>query len=547
MLNFSKSCIQNPRIAAYVSVNHDIIYVFFLLIILFSCKNDSQSEEYKVLRYNQANNITSLDPAFAKSQNNMWAVNQIYDGLLSLNASLDLVPRLAKSWRFSADRKQITFLLDTSYKFHDDPCFEGKPRYLKADDVVYSFNRIIDKDTNSPGSWIFNGTVADENPFLAVNDSTFVLRLQKPFLPILGILTMQYCSIVPEEAVLSYGNQFRSHPVGTGPFKFKTWKENQGLYLLKNEDYPNNPGDIDGIKVSFIPDKKIAYYELLNNNLDLLSGIESSYASELLDKEGRLLDRHADVFTLNNAPFLNTEYIGINMELAKNSILGTKDFRKALNFAINRKELLASLKNNIGSPADAGFVPKGLPVHNPEKVRGYSFNQDSALYYLKKSNYFEDKELITVHTNNEYIDVITYVAKSWENMGIQVKIELMEPSILRQGMRNESIAMFRASWIADYPDAESFLCMYYSKNPPPPNYTRFRNDTFDKLYEAALSETDLSKRYALYWQMDRILIDEAPIIFLYYDETAVFVRNRIENLNTNALNMLDARGVHIAD
>jgi len=307
MLNFSKIHIGN-RSNAIKSIDIQcFIYVYLLLIIFNSCSNNASDAQYKVLRYNQANNITSLDPAFAKSQNNMWAVHQIYDGLVSLNDSLELIPRIAKSWEFSADRKQITFHLDGSYSFHKDDCFESQKRSVTAKDVVYSFSRIIDKETNSPGSWIFNGTVAEENPFIALNDSTFVLNLQKPFLPILGILTMQYCSIVPEEAVTHYGNQFRSHPVGTGPYMFKTWKENQGLYLLKNPDYPNNPGDIDGIKVSFVPDKKIAYYELLNDNLDLLSGIESSYGSELLDKEGALLAKHKDVFTLNNAPFLNTD------------------------------------------------------------------------------------------------------------------------------------------------------------------------------------------------------------------------------------------------
>ncbi len=547
MLKFSKDLIDLFKYLSKHIDNQSFIYVILVLIIFNSCQNNSESEQFKVLRYNQANNITSLDPAFAKSQNNMWAVNQIYDGLLSLDDSLKLIPRLAKSWSFSVDRKQLTFILDTSFYFHDDPCFNGKIRQVTAHDVVYSFSRIIDKDTNSPGSWIFNGIVDIENPFVALNDSTFVLNLNKPFLPILGILTMQYCSIVAKEAVDFYGSQFRSHPVGTGPFQFKIWKENQGLYLSKNMDYPQSNGDLEGIKVSFIPDKKIAYYELLNDNLDMLSGIESSYASELLDKKGRLLNKHFDLLTLNNSPFLNTEYIGINMKLAENSILGNKYFRKALNFAINREELLASLKNNIGIPAVAGFVPQGLPSYNPEKVIGYSFNQDSALYYLQKSNYFLVSEEIKIHTNNEYVDVITYVAKSWENIGIKVKIEMMEPSILRQGMRNESIAMFRASWIADYPDAESFLCMYYSKNPPPPNYTRFQNVEFDALYERALAETDDTKRYELYWKMDRILIDEAPVIFLYYDETAVFLQKRIRDFKTNALNMLDTRGVSIVN
>ena len=521
------------------------IYVIILSIIFINCKNEANNGNYKVFRYNQANNINSLDPAFAKSQNNMWAVHQLYDGLVALNDSLQLVPRIAKRWDFSEDRKSIKFTLSDKFNFHKNPCFEGNTRKVVADDFVFSFNRIIDDATNSPGSWIFKDIVSDELPFSAPNDSTFVIQLKKAFYPLMGILTMQYCSVVPHEAVSYYGNQFRANPVGSGPFYFKTWRENQGLYLLKNKDYPLQTGNLDGIKVSFIPDKKIAYYELLNQNIDFLSGIESSYANELLDKNGALLEEKSKDLSLLNIPFLNSEYIGINMDLAKSSILGDANLRRALNFAIDREEMLAVLKNNIGEKASAGFVPKGLPNHNPEVVRGYSYNLDSAFYYLNLSSYKSNPEILELHTNSEYVDIMTYVAKSWENIGIKVKINLMESAILRQGMRNGTIPMFRASWIADYPDPESFLCMYYSKNPPPPNYTMFSSDQFDALYELALAETNEDKRNILYWEMEKILIAEAPIIFLYYDETALFTLNRVKNFKANALNLLDTRNINL--
>jgi len=117
---------------------------------------------------------------------------------------------------------------------------------------------------------------------------------------------------------------------------------------------------------------------------------------------------------------------------------------------------------------------------------------------------------------------------------------VLESAILRDGMRKGSIPFFRASWIADYPDAESFLCMYYSKNPAPPNYTRFSDARFDELYELSIKESDVEKRYELYHEMDRILVEEAPVIFLFYDEASRFHSPKLNNVSSNGLNLLKA-------
>ena len=157
-----------------------------------------KKEEAGIFHYNEFNGIASLDPAFAKSQSVMWGVHQLYNTLVEMDDSLHLIPSLAKSWEISTDRTLFTFHLRTDVYFHDDPVFPGsKGRLLKAADVVYSFSRLIDPKTASPGAWIFNGKVDSLQPFMALNDSTFQLKLIRPYHPILGIISMQYCSIVP--------------------------------------------------------------------------------------------------------------------------------------------------------------------------------------------------------------------------------------------------------------------------------------------------------------------------------------------------------------
>ena len=207
-----------------------IFFAVFLCVILFNSCGSRTSGNKQVFHYNETTGIATLDPAFAKNQAIIWAVHQLYNTLVETNDALEIVPSLAYRWEVSADRKVYTFHLRPGVFFHDNDAFpSGKGRPLTAADVAYSFSRIIDPATASSGAWIFNDRVEDKDSFKALDDSTFQLTLKTPFAPILGLLSMQYCSIVPKEVITKYGTDFRSHPCGTGPFKFKacpTWQWN---------------------------------------------------------------------------------------------------------------------------------------------------------------------------------------------------------------------------------------------------------------------------------------------------------------------------------
>jgi oligopeptide transport system substrate-binding protein len=522
------------------------ICLSILVILFYGCKDpNADIDQSLVFKYNQQANITSLDPAFAKSQNNMWCINHVYNTLIKLDDSLKMIPSIAKSWSISSDGLVYSFLLRDDVFFHDDPCFNGMRRRLTAQDVVYSFRRLIDSTLSSPGSWIFSDKVDSSLPFEAQSDSNFILRLKYPFVPMLNMLTMQYCSVVPREAVTYYKENFRAHPVGSGPYKFKRWLDNQALFLTRNDQYfesnffaQNSP---QYIKTSMIPDKQIAALELLNGKVDLISGLESSFINEYLDSNGKLKDNKKDKVVYIRSPYLNTEYIGINQELAKlHPGLKNKNFRQALNYAVDRTMLLSSLRNGVGQPATSGFTPKGLPSFDESKVKGYYYDPDLAKNLIKKSGVDLSKmPPITIHTNAEYLDMATFVTNQWEQIGIKCKIELMDTGVLRDGMRNSRLELFRASWIADYPDAESYLTVFYSKNPSPPNYTRYSNPSFDVLYEKAVRTTDEKVRFELYQLMEKIVLDDAPMIFLFYDESSIFINKNIKGYTNNGLNLLN--------
>lgn len=518
-------------------------YLIFLVFLCWACGNKS-TQDYKVLRYNQTNHITSLDPAFAKSQNNIWATHHLFDGLVYLDKNLNIQSAIADHWKINEEGTSYTFYLRDDVFFHTDECFENGNRKVNAYDVKYSFERIIDDKVNSPGSWLLKDRLQPSNGLKVIDSLTFQINIKEPFIPMMGILGMQYFSIVPREGVERYGNKFRAHPVGTGPFRFKRWVQNQALFLEQNPDYFRDiPSNLDGIKTTFIPDRKIAYLELLRGNLDYVSGLESSFAGELLTTDGKLRKDKSDKIKFGKSPYLNFEYIGINYNNApKHSPLRQKKFRQALNLAVDRNLMLSVLRNNVGVSANAGAVPRGLPSHNPDKVRGYTYNLDSARVLIQSLN-LKDKPKIELYTNKDYLDLTTFIAKQWESIGVMTDIEVLESSILRDGMRKGNLSMFRASWIADYPDAESFLCLFYSKFPAPPNYTRYNNPEYDKLYEKAISESDNNKRYALYQEMDRMIVEDAPVIFLFYDETAQFISKRTNGLDNNAINLLTPYGI----
>jgi oligopeptide transport system substrate-binding protein len=298
------------------------LFFISMSVFLSACREDHHEPANNIFRYNEAANITTLDPAFARDQSIIWATNQLFNGLVQLDDHLEVKPCIARTWEISDNGLILIFHLRRDVFFHENEVFPGaKGRRVAASDFVYSFNRIIDKKTASPGSWVFN-MVEEKNgkfSFFDQDDSTFVIHLKKPFPPFLGILTMQYCAVVPWEAVSYYGNEFRRNPVGTGPFVIKLWKEGVKMVMVKNPNYFEFSNGtrlpfLDAVSVTFQPDKQSAFLEFIKGKLDFMSGIDPTYKDEVLDREGHLKTKFTDRIYLITQPYLNTEYLGVNVD-----------------------------------------------------------------------------------------------------------------------------------------------------------------------------------------------------------------------------------------
>ena len=257
--------------------------------------------------------------------------------------------------------------------FHKSIVFgKDSTRNVNAFDFEYSFKRLQNPKLASPGAWVLNNV----DDFKALNDSVFLIKLKSPFSAFLGILSMKYCSVVPKEAVEYYKTKFGKNPIGTGPFKFKKWEENIKLVLRKNNLFfekdgkGNNLPYLEAVSITFLPDKKSEFMEFAQNKIDFINSIDSSFKDQLLNINGDLKKEYRNSINLLTGPYLNTEYIGFFLG-DKESVLQNKKLRLAINYGIDKKKMMKYLRNNIGYPANNGFIPLGL---QKDLTKGFQYD-----------------------------------------------------------------------------------------------------------------------------------------------------------------------------
>lgn len=522
---------------------------------MFAC-HSSLPNESNVFLYNENNSITSLDPAFARDLEIMWATNQLFDGLVEFDSQLQLKPCIAKEWKVSEDGKTYTFYLRNDVFFHPSPLFkEPNHRKVTANDFVYSFRRLLDPQVASPGAWIFDKVNDPMNSgFEAINDSTLIIRLNEAFRPFLSILTMQYCNVVPKEVVEHYGLDFRSNPIGTGPFQFAFWYEGTALVFHKHQNFwqfdtlGNRYPYLDGIKIDFIKDVSVEYQNFLLGKYDFISGIHPSYKDELLTPEGLLRENFTQEIKFFKTPFIKTDYLGFYLDNSSNNpastILRDARIRKAIELSINKREMVRYLKNNTVVAATYGFIPPSL-LNSPSMINDY--DPSLAQELLAEAGFPNGSGLpeISIAATSDYADLLEYIQHQLSLSGIKIAINILQGPTLRDASAKGILPVFRKSWLADYPDPENFSSLFLQKNfsPNGPNYTHYHQPLVEeKYFEANLIMND-SLRNKCFETINTIIGQDVPVIPLYYDQVTHFVKPNISNWEINPINMIDLKKV----
>ncbi len=536
-----------------------------------------------VMRMNEVEAFKSLNPIAVNEITGFHIGSQLFEGLVKFNQNdLSIQPAIASRWDINENQTEWTFHLRPNVMFHPDPCFkDGKGRALTATDVKFCFDKLCTADPNNAQFDVtFKGRVVGANEAFeasktgksngvagikATNDSTLVITLKSPFAGFLNVLAMPGCWIYPKEASDKYGVDLRTHAVGTGPFMLETVKEGEVLIMKKNPDYYGVDKDgnklpyLDGVKVSFIREKKAEILEFKSGNLDMVYRLPVEIFHEIMGDLENAKERKTD-FQIINSPALNTSCIGFN---CISDAFNKKEVRLAFNYAIDRHKIADFTIQGEGTSADYGIVPYVKSFedagYNFKGLKGYTFDPSKAKEYLKKAGYADGKGFpkVTLQINSgggdRNILVAEVVQKMLkENLNIDVDINTTPLSEHIESMISGKSDMFRFSWVADYPEPETFLTLFYGKHVPANpseksfiNYFRFKNEKFDALFEASFKESDKAKRFALLSQAEQIVLDEAPFMPIFYDENFRLEQLNVRNFPENAMTYMDLSVVYM--
>jgi len=493
----------------------------------------------------------------ARDQAGNWTARLLFNRLVELGPDQNPVPSLAHRWEILNGGLVYRFYLRDSVYFHRDPCFgPSGTRALRSDDVIHSLERLQDPSTASPGAWIFRDKLAPGGGFKKVDALTLEIHLRQPFPPLLGLLSMGYCSVVAPEATALYGRDLRSHPVGTGPFALQTWLEGEGCVLRRHPFYFEF--DTSGRRLPYLTavqihqwtDKSTAAMAFMQGKIDLLWGWEPAFQRRFFDEQLRLRSEFSQKFQIVRGPYFNTEYLGFLLDSTAsgcNKALLNPLVRQALHHATDRVTLVRSLRRGLGYPGHGGLLPPGLPGFDSSALDlpgSNPYQPAKALELLRLAGYNRSHPLrLVLETNPSYADIAQYLQSLWAPLGVQLEIRLSQGPALRQMLSGQEASFFRASWIADYADAENYLALAYGPNRVPngPNYTCYQDPIFDEAYQRSLLTTNEKERVALYRQMDLRIQQNHPFLVLYYDMMLQLLGNDWQGWQVSPLNIPDFR------
>jgi oligopeptide transport system substrate-binding protein len=475
----------------------------------------------------------SLDPARTSDIYAYTVVNQVFEGLVQFDEHLNPMPALAGFWDASLDGQRWTFYLRQGVKFHHG-------REVTAEDVVYSFTRLLDPAVQSPVANLFKSIRGAEDfqagkaprveGLQALNRYILQISLREPYTPFLSILAVANAKVVPWEEVERLGEQFGSHPVGSGPFRFVDWEHNKQIVLRAYESYYEGRPFLDqivfklGVGGRFEED----FAAFLQGELEETI-VPSTKAVEL-----RNASRYRSYLYLSR-PTLHLLYIGFNTQKAP---LTNPKVRQALNYAVDRQAIVQGIRKGGGITAH-GILPPGMPGYTPDLV-GYSYDPQRAKQLLAEAGYPRGEgmpilDLWFSSKEDTVLEEMEAYRKYLAELGITVEVHQAPDWPAFQAMLEAGKpALFRLAWHSDVPDPDNFFYpLLFSQSKT--NRMFYHNPQVDRLLEEARREPDYMRRIRLYRTVEQLVVQEAPCISQHHRVFEYLYQPYVQGIESNAL------------
>ena len=554
-------------------MKHKFLPIFLCILAIFPIATNAQ--EGPVFRRNLPR-VASMDPTKAGDVAAARAASLSYETLLEYdytNRPYRLIPGLATALpEISSTGLVYIFHIAPAARYTPNPCFgvdasgQPKTRAVTANDFVFALKRLADHKLASPGAWLVEDNIRGMRAFAeqssraaasnasfnveglqALDDHTLRIELARPSPQLIWLLAMTYTAPMPPEAIAFYGDTISEHPVGSGPYRLVSWRRNHEMVFARNADWRGwkcgpaavtGSGEVPFEKIIFrvMDDASTQWLAFLAGELDFQGDISRDNLDTVVDADRKLRPEFVKQgIVLTDTPTLDVFYIGLNME---DPVLGTnKLLRQALNCAFDGARWETFMKHRVVR-ADSP-VPPGIAGRVAEPF-GYNFDLARAKKMLAEAGYPEGRDPATGNrlvlnldlgqTTPDARESAELLATFMSRIGVDVVPKYQTFPAFLQKLAARETQMFSLGWVGDYPDAENFLQLFYGRNVSPgPNHSNYRNAEFDRLYDAARAAADEATRLDCYRQMQMIVREDCPWIFLHFPRAFSLNHSRVHN------------------
>lgn len=555
--------------------------------LLVNCSGDESTEEQLVakgnkmyggeLKFMSTEKIDNLYPIFTGDVYSSRILSQIFEPLLVIDPESGTVnPGIAESFTQSADARVYTFKIRKGVKFHEDACFKDKTRDVVANDVKFSLDMACTNHKDNKVSYLLVDRIEGAKEHFdnsssgkikgggvkgikVINKHTVQITLSQPFVGFEKVLTHYGLSITPKEALKKYGKSIGKHPVGTGPFSLEKMSSSK-IALKRNPNYwrkdefGNQLPFLSKVTMTYVKNKRSELMAFRNSKIDLVLELPVEETENILgtleEAQRGLNVRHK----VDVKKSLNMMYIAMANE--------SKEFsdprvRKAFNLAINRSTIVEKDLEGEGWPAKNGFVAEieGYPA---DKVEGHSYNPEMAKSLMSQAGYANGNGFPTLkfyvsalEGSGAHLSCVAIAKQLKDNLNVNLNIVLCNLEERRNAISSGEAKIWRAGWIADYPDPENFLAQFYGNNMKQQstivNDFNYSNEAFDALYEKALVESDDAKRMDLFVQCDQLVIETAAVMPVLTNDHIVIINARVRDFSATQMETLDLTNVYIKE